>query len=183
MKIPFLKNFRRGFATNSSSSHSFVYLKNEDGLGPENPSSYIDSEFGWGDFRLSTIREKLFYVLVGKIGGGWGSKSESADELFEKFEQDFPELTREDFEAASQGYIDHQSQGTISEKEARDPHVVVFGGNDNGGESSERAAVVANREVDWSKTNIEWDDQENISPDDKQGQIAIAEAQKNGQYW
>lgn len=182
MKIPFLKNFRRGFATNSSSSHSFVYLKDESPLGPENPGSYVDSEFGWGDFRLSTVREKLFYVLVGRIGGSWGN-TESTDDLFEEHEQDFPELTREDFEAAKSGYIDHQSYGTITAEEARDPHVVVFGGNDNDGYSQERAAVISAKEVDWSKTSVDWEDEEHIQPDDSEGQAALKKAQANGRYW
>jgi len=172
MKIPFLKNFRRGFATNSSSSHSFVYLKEEQGIGEPNPGSYTDNEFGWSDFRLDTVREKLFYVLVGMIGGGWGSDQSSAEEDFEALGDQFPELSQEDFQAAKSGYVDHESRGSIGFMEARDTHVVVFGGNDNDGESQERIAAIRAGEIDWSKTVMDYSDFEYLRPDDEAGQKA-----------
>jgi len=174
MRIPFLKNFRRGFATNSSSSHSFVYMKDEQGLGAENPGSYIDSSFNWEDFRLDTLREKLFYVLVGRIGGGWRDVGDGSEE-YEEIGDEFPELTREDFAAAVQGNIDHQSVGTVGMAEARDPHTVVFGGNDNGGDSQERARAIRSGEIDWSRTEIDYDDLEHIRFDDEAGQKAVRE--------
>lgn len=170
MKIPFLKNFRRGFATNSSSSHSFVYLKEDQELGAENPGSYLDSGFNWQDFRLNTIREKLFYVLVGRIGGGWNDGDGS--EEYEEFGDQFPELTEDDFRAAAQGNIDHDSVGTIGADQARDPRVVVFGGNDNDGGSRERAEAIRAGEIDWSKTEMNYDDFEHLRVDDKEGQKA-----------
>lgn len=171
MGIPFLKNFRRGFATNSSSSHSFVYMKEDQGLGVENPSSYIDSSFNWEDFSLNTIREKLFYVLVGRIGGGWDDTD--PEEKYEELGDEFSELTRDDFAAAVQGNIDHQSLGTIGTLEARDPKVVVFGGNDNDGTSDERIRAIRSGEVDWSRTEIDYDDLEHIRMDDEAGQLAV----------
>jgi len=181
MKIPFLKNFRRGFATNSSSSHSFVYLKDEQGLGEPNPGNYTGNEFSWSDFRLDTIREKLFYVLVGKIGGGWGS-DQSAEGDFEEYGDLFPELSEDDFMAAKNGYIDHQSQGTIGTDQARDPHLVVFGGNDNDGDSQERAAAVRAGEIDWSRTEMNVDDLEHIRMDDEEGQKAAREFLKENPW-
>lgn len=181
MKIPFLKNFRRGFATNSSSSHSFVYLKKEGELGAVNPGSHLDSGFGWEDFRLDTIREKLFYVLVGRIGGGWDQSSDGSTE-FQDLGEDFPELTEDDFRAAVGGYIDHDSVGTIGADMARDPHVVVFGGNDNEGESEERAAAVRNKEVDWSKTDLEYYDLPHIQADDEEGQLKVKEYLKENPW-
>lgn len=172
MRIPFLKNFRRGFATNSSSSHSFVYMKEAGGLGEKSPASHLGFEFGWEDFRLDTIREKLFYFLVGRIGGSWTRSSDGAEE-FEAMGKDFPELTEEDFSDAAGGYVDHDSVGLISAEMARDPHLVVFGGNDNGGNSQERIAAIRNGEVDWSRTELEYDDLEHISYDDEEGQKAI----------
>lgn len=172
MRMPFLKNFRRGFATNSSSSHSFVYLKNEHGLGAETPSRHISGEFGWEDFRLDTIREKLFYVLVGMIGGGWRSDVDAAAEFADRAAQ-FPELTEEDFESAAAGYIDHDSVGTISLEDARDPYLVVFGGNDNDDvPSQERADAIRAGEVDWSKTAMDYHDLQYIRVDDEEGQRA-----------
>lgn len=171
MRIPFLKNFRRGFATNSSSSHSFVYLKKAGGLGSENPGFYTDSEFGWNDFRLNTIREKLFYVLVGRIGGGW--EDSNGSEEFEEFGDQFPELTEADFRQAANGYVDHDSIGLISADQARDPHTAIFGGNDNDEGSQERIAAIRRGEVDWSRTEIEYDDFQHIRMDDEEGQKAI----------
>lgn len=174
MRIPFLKNFRRGFATNSSSSHSFVYMKEAQlgGLGAEGPGGYIGSEFGWEDFRLDTIREKLFYFLVGRIGGSWDRSSDGAEE-FRDMGEDFPELTEEDFSDAASGYVDHDSKGLISAEMARDPHLVVFGGNDNGGESQERIAAIRRGEVDWTRTEMDYDLMEHVPYDDEEGQKAI----------
>lgn len=76
-----LKNFRRGFATNSSSSHSFVYMKKPNHEVGEVPHGM---EFGWGDFRLETLKEKLFYVLVDRIGMNWNDRDLTADEVAKK---------------------------------------------------------------------------------------------------
>lgn len=178
MGIPFLKNFRRGFATNSSSSHSFVYLK-EPATDAHADVNSADAEFGWNDFRLSTIREKLFYVLVSRIGGGWGSKVDG-QQAYDDLHEEYPELKLEDFEEAANGYVDHDSVGTISEVEARDPHVVVFGGNDNSGESAERAEVVRNGEVDWERTEMNWEDADNVSPKDAEGLEKAQEFRQRG---
>lgn len=172
MRIPFLKNFRRGFATNSSSSHSFVYLKKP--TISSDTDQLPDGEFQWNDFRLDTLKEKLFYVLVGRIGGFWnGSRDEELDEAIENNIDDFPEFTREDFRSAMDGSVDHESVGTIGLEQARDPRVVVFGGNDNGGDSEERAQAVRSEEVDWSRTSIEYADFDNIQSTDIAGRKKI----------
>lgn len=152
-----IRNIRFGFATNSSSSHSFVYMKkpNND-LGS---AAWMNVEFGWEDFELRTIREKLMYHLVMRGGSSWGS---DPDDLYDNYWDEYPELDKEDFEAAASGYVDHESYGTITLDQARDPHVVVFGGNDNGGSSANRRAAIRNGEVDWDKTKPEWGDMEAI---------------------
>lgn len=165
----FLKNFRRGFATNSSSSHSFVYLK-EPVPEHDKGDAFWDNEFGWHDFRLDTLKEKLFYVLVGRIGGGWRVEDrEPVDEVYARLGDEFPELDVDDFAYAQAGYVDHESVGTIGVGEARDPHVVVFGGNDNDGDSAERARVVRAGLVDWSKTVIYQEDGDNLAASDVEG--------------
>lgn len=158
-----IKNVRRGFATNSSSSHSFVYLKK-----PSTDTSGYgdDAEFGWGDFRLDSILEKLFYVLVDRISSTWPRIDPA--EAYKQYASDFPEFTEEDFENAADGYVDHQSQDLLLLDEARDPYVAVFGGNDNGGGSRERAHAIAQGEVDWTKTSPSYsDDLTNIPDEDK----------------
>jgi hypothetical protein len=179
VKLPFLKNFRRGFATNSSSSHSFVYLKRP--VTSSNNDQLPDGHFNWEDFRLDTLKEKLFYVLVSRIGGFWDSVSdEQVDEAIKQHIEDFPEFSREDFREAMRGNVDHESQGLIGLEEARDPHVVIFGGNDNGGDSQERAAAVRAKEIDWSRTRPDYDDAENIPADDAEGLKKLQESRKRG---
>ena len=152
----FLKNVRRGFATNSSSSHSFVYMKrpNSDfGTIPTRPQA-----FTWNDFRLDTIAEKLFYVLATRMSykRSWGdsevARSAKVTEAFQTMGAEYPGFTKETFAFAYDSPVDHQSFGTISLQEALDPRVVVFGGNDNDGPSSLRAEAVAAGEIDWTNS-------------------------------
>ena len=157
----FVKNFRRGFATNSSSSHSFVYLKEP---VEDHDADYIEeTEFGWNDFTLTTLRSKLFYVLCGLIAQGyWSTRDVDVDaevaERYEEMKDEFPELTLDDFrDAYLNDGIDHQSRGTIGIDEARDPHVIVFGGNDNSGESYTRKSYTS--AIDWSRTEVEYGDE------------------------
>lgn len=164
MKLPFLKNFRRGFATNSSSSHSFVYLRND--AEDAHAQTHLDGEdFGWGDFKLSSIREKLFYVLASMVGNrGWGSKTseDEVEEAYRDYGDKFPEFTREDFVQAVNSSVDHESRGTITADMARDPKVVVFGGNDNSDGSSHRARAITNGQVDWTRTSFEYGDEDHL---------------------
>jgi len=182
MKIPFLKNFRRGFATNSSSSHSFIYLK-EDAPDAQDSSPLYPQEFGWNDFRLSSIREKLFYILTSRIGAYTHAVNEAeVDEDFERLGEEFPELDRADFVNAYQGYVDHQSHGTITPELARDPRVVIFGGNDNSDGSQERAFAVRSGEVDWERSTPEWEDWENLPKGDPETIALRKRAEEQGHY-
>lgn len=134
-----INNVRRGFATNSSSSHSMVHYKTpvaSDSL------AYGDSEFGWDEFHLNSLGEKLMYALVAHISGsgigsGWWRDTSHSDveEAVKKFGHLFPEFGPDAFEAALNGYIDHQSMPDPEEalEAARDPHTIIVGGNDNGG--------------------------------------------------
>lgn len=146
-----LKNFRRGFATNSSSSHSFVYMKAAQSTSTT-PSG--QDEFQWNDFRLDTVGDKLFYALADRVGGNWGGFSdEQVQENMERYGPEFPEFDESDFRAAMNSTgVDHESVGTISLEQARDPHVVVFGGNDN--DDGSRLRIRAEDEIDWAVTPI-----------------------------
>lgn len=136
----FINNFRRGLATNSSSSHSLVYFATKRPDHDTAPLHSIDTEFGWGMFKLTTLREKLVYALTQKLAvegySKWRDDDASVDAAFEQFGPLFPELSRDLFEEASQGYIDHQSVTDVDTliKAARDPKVEIWGGNDNGGD-------------------------------------------------
>lgn len=147
MKIPFLNNLRRGFATNSSSSHSLIYFK-KPVSPPHNSYNKVDvtnyeNEFGWNRFELTTIPEKLFYVLVQLIGSqGYWDKGEDkqlkdAQKKYAKYGHLFPEFDETAFYEALGCSIDHQSQRDMSDPKnfidlARDPHIGIYGGNDNG---------------------------------------------------
>lgn len=154
----FVKNFRMGLATNSSSSHSLVYFTTPrydtggsiDSEGWEEAATpfvrgSVDVEFGWGMFKLDTLYEKLMYALVNRLQRAgytdtWGSDDEP-EKGYEEFGHLFPELTLDDFREAAKGYIDHQSSEDTTPdqvlKAARDPHVEIWGGNDNGGDPHE----------------------------------------------
>ncbi len=152
-----LANYRRGFATNSSSSHSFVYLKDI----PEDAhkKAYYDPAgeyYGWDDFKLSSIMGKVFYVMSQKVHG-WESMDEDEKQ---RIREEFPEADDDMIRAASESDVDHESFGVVTPEIARNPYTVVFGGNDNDGYSYERAKVVSNGLVDWTKTEPEWGDTE-----------------------
>lgn len=93
-KLPFLKNFRRGFATNSSSSHSFLYLK-EPVPGAHDDHLVDADDFSWNDFRLDTIKEKLFYVLDGRIGGSSWTTRKTETKTWERLYENEPWLRSE----------------------------------------------------------------------------------------
>lgn len=158
LAFPLVSNVRRGFATNSSSSHSFVYMKKphlQVGTVPRDEDGY-----GHQDFRLDTLMEKLFYVLVGRLSDlyEWDTPHEEKVKLAqEAFGHLVPEFTTEDFEEAVGSYVDHQSVDTIGWEEARDPFVVVFGGGDDGPSYNRRQA---RDEIDWFRTHRTHHDEE-----------------------
>ena len=159
-----LANYRRGFATNSSSSHSFVYLKDI----PEDAhkKAYYDPAgeyYGWDDFKPSSIMGKVFYVMSQKVHG-WESMDEDEKQ---RIREEFPEADDDMIRAASESDVDHESFGVVTPEIARNPYTVVFGGNDNDGYSYERAKVVSNGLVDWTKTEPEWGDIEDLRSDPK----------------
>ena len=149
-----VNNMRRGFATNSSSSHSLVYYKtnksDKQPKGKKIDGTRMNNEYGWNFFKLNTTAEKLFYALVQAVGnGGWPnpvtSKAdlEKVNEMYEKYGKAFPEFGKQDFMHAYNGNVDHESRVGFSQKlidAARDPKAVIYGGDDNSSESIEDMA-------------------------------------------
>ena len=174
----FVNNVRFGFATNSSSSHSMVYTKNsqyDESSANVNDWMAAGNEFGWEDFRIDTLGTKLFYTLVGRIGGKYTSDLE-VPYLIEEYGDEFPEFRDHPdavdiFGTAAKGYVDHESR-YFSPIAARDPKTVFFGGNDNGGESYEREQAFD--EIDWDKTEPTWDEQERVESLKKKQKRAAA---------
>ena len=144
----FINNVRRGFATNSSSSHSMVYYKKP---VASDSITYGDTEFGWESFTLTNLGSKLMYALVSAIGD-WGTHDDQdAQKAYDEYGHLFPEFTVEDFEVALGGYVDHQSRNrNIVEmvELARDPHVVIYGGNDNDGQTVYEI-IDGRKDVEW----------------------------------
>lgn len=174
-----INNVRRGFATNSSSSHSLVYFKEPVANDDPTPG---DNQFGWDDFRLSTLGEKLMYALTTLVGGNyWQQNAESdvaVDSAFERYGHLFPEFTREDFETAVFGYVDHQSVSSLPAEElvelVRDPHVIIYGGNDNDGTGLYETLHRAGDRAEWGSDTDELPHK--VKPED-------LKSDRYGYYW
>ena len=139
MKIPFLHNIRRGLATNSSSSHSLVFYNNERSSDDLESGKYIDTDFGWNNFTLDTLGEKLVYALTAVVyrETDWDTVAtpELVADLRARFGHLFPELDDDAYWInAIGGHVDHQSTFSVDAvtlAALRDKHSVVYGGNDN----------------------------------------------------
>lgn len=134
----FVNNVRQGFATNSSSSHSLVFMKDATSNHDNSDQKFLPTvEFGWQLFKLTTLREKLFYALVQIVQHqhDWMEvpSKEDVEESYRSYGHLFPELSKEDFAHALQGYVDHDSatNGEDLLEFVRDPRYIILGGNDN----------------------------------------------------
>lgn len=127
-----IKNIRFGFATNSSSTHSLVFIENN------NIKTDEYTEFGWQYFHASDEESKtnyLAYILKSAIYEK--TKSDLISNMFIKgyFGKDIPD-----------GYVDHQSKSIVPynmknelnleffedfKKFILNKNLVIFGGNDN----------------------------------------------------
>lgn len=89
-------NLRFGFATNSSSTHSFIFLK-----GIQDYQPFEEGDFGWSFFTLASRKAKLEYLFSTTYQN---IVEVSSKEIAQK-------VTRMllDFEASTEGCIDHQS--------------------------------------------------------------------------
>lgn len=129
-----IHNFRAGFATNSSSSHSVVLIPDE-AIGQVRSLEGDSGDYGWNYFRLTTQEEKLRYLAAQCASNGWDKYT---DEVREAILAEVPGI-----EFGDGDYVDHQSvmkmgpyrpvllNGLI--KLFMSNKVVVLGGNDNDG--------------------------------------------------
>lgn len=116
-------SLRRGFATNSSSSHSIIFSADASKI-PEGMADFCD--FGWNYFIQKTQQEKMNYIYQA-FSQSFGSNEEMAEyfgvpvEMVENSEVD--------------GYIDHESYGMLDIVTAKsilhDDRFAILGGNDN----------------------------------------------------
>lgn len=151
-----IHNFRAGFATNSSSSHSVVLLP-AFMIGSVKDLDVDGDNYGWDYFRLASEEQKLRYLAAQFFINYHDDKSAVADFL-EKIEQEVAGYSAEYAEAMldTRDYyendlplptIDHQSVMGLPKKYNpnlasslinyfKSPRVVVLGGNDNDGDDS-----------------------------------------------
>lgn len=139
-----IENFRAGYATNSSSSHSVVIIPDTMAAG-SGGSVYA---YGWDNFVLTTPTAKIRYLTAQLIAG---LDDENAERLRAFIGRSFPEVA-DQFEGDHDIYVDHQSQWArprgFSEaytkfliEQILSPNVVILGGNDNGDEQEWEGSV------------------------------------------
>lgn len=138
-------NARLGFANNSSSTHSMIFL--DDGAPTPKDRLVEEQEFGWELFtaaspeaKLSYLGQTIYYSLTGSCG-------EQAAAIIANQLVGVP--------IAFDGYVDHQSRVSVPvgwdgkgvdfefvdhfKKFLLDDRLVILGGNDNDGEVHELA--------------------------------------------
>lgn len=105
-----IKIRRSVFETNSSSMHSLSVIGSDRMTQLESKDGIVvvgEDEFGWGYEELSTPVEKLSYLVTQYSG------DDNMIDLIKEAVKDYTGLTLAVYE--NDGYIDHQSQGMISE--------------------------------------------------------------------
>ena len=114
---------RRGFATNSSSSHSIIFSANPNDF-PEGMADY--GEFGWNYFVQKTQQEKMSYIYQAFSGN-----FDSNEEMAEYFGVPVEMVDAVVYD----GYIDHDSYGLFDMQTAKsilhNDKLAILGGNDN----------------------------------------------------
>lgn len=134
----YLKQFRHGFATNSSSSHSVILADT-----PQADDDADNFEYGWNNFILASDQAKRDYLFVQSRDSFLGTPewdefvalvSPSPDALI-------PERDSWRGQDALPGYVDHDSAGLVAASTLdgvravlewlENPRITVLGGNDN----------------------------------------------------
>lgn len=152
-----IHNFRVGFATNSSSSHSIVMIPPELVGTVKGIYDGPTDSYGWDWFRLVTEEDKMRY-LAAQFITKFVTSDGDRDLIVERFEQEVPGMfdgydlvgTEKSYTSGGQTHtymdrsypsIDHQSvfglnyvDGPLMDRMIdffKSPRVVVLGGNDN----------------------------------------------------
>ena len=147
-----IHNVRLGFATNSSSTHSIIFLKPGQRVGDQETSG---GEFGWNFWTASSPEAKRQYVALHLYDAlRWQLNEEVALAVVESWVKDFERTAPGEYSYNGQGpagYVDHQSvyilprswDGQSVDKAFFDEFmhffmrddVAILGGNDNTDES------------------------------------------------
>lgn len=137
----YIFNVRKGFATNSSSSHSVIELKEDSGKFGVITDEYTN--FGWEFFTAANLESKQNYIAasIKENLSILGFKGKKLDKELERI------VGKDIFKSSKNAYIDHQSvitfprnfdNKTLNEEFIKDvfsyiskDSVVITGGNDN----------------------------------------------------
>jgi len=146
----YILNIRQGFATNSSSSHSLIYIPNNSDLSKIHDEPIESPSFGWSEFILKSPYEKKKYfasLLCSSIRGILPPR------IINLIIKDLININEDINVENDSWYVDHQSAYDIPlTKELTDiniefvkdfynyimnKNIVIIGGNDNGGRDAE----------------------------------------------
>lgn len=135
-----------GFANNSSSSHSIIFLKKD---SKYNDCDVDQGEFGWDFFTAASKESKAIYIglcAMYSIPNSWENNYEEYKQRQKNNEEYVCNLLG--IEIPEEGYVDHQSiikfplnfkETSINEEFLLDfisfiqhPRILILGGNDNG---------------------------------------------------
>lgn len=136
-----IQNVRLGLATNSSSTHSIIFLSDKAAIPTSNDWPEGEGHFGWGYFTAATEKAKMTYLALLVRSQLAGFHGEDIGDLVTKaWTGSLPEKG---------AYIDHQSFITLPsswdeksidklffnhfKKFLLDKRTLILGGNDNGG--------------------------------------------------
>lgn len=134
-----IHNFRAGFATNSSSSHSIVLIP-DDMVGKVSTQGENSGSFGWQNFILADTESKMRY-LAAQLVESYSSDAAANKDVVERFSKYFggDDAMRSGI-SSGEIYVDHQSKLYLDKSDHTinrmvklfmSPRVVVLGGNDN----------------------------------------------------
>lgn len=116
-------SLRRGFATNSSSSHSIIFSADASKI-PDEMADFCD--FGWNYFVQKTQQEKMNYIYQ-----AFSQLFDSNEAMAEYFKVPIEMVESSEVD----GYIDHESHGMLDMDTAKsilhDERFAILGGNDN----------------------------------------------------
>jgi hypothetical protein len=152
----YVHNIRKGFATNSSSTHSVIVLEHGDTTTFSGRDTYSEYNFGWEDFVCDTKSTKMEYMAAQLVTNYYGflEDEDLKNLVLHATGEDISEYLTTTHNSREYGYhpdihVDHQSawhfRGFIWDHETRNTfmynlaqylqhdRVVVLGGNDNDG--------------------------------------------------
>lgn len=136
-----IHNFRTGFATNSSSSHSMVLIP-PGMVGKIGDLGDPMGGYGWSNFVLASPEAKLRY-LAAQLVSSHGTGADVVEPVIQRFADLFggEEALRRRIDGHDDLYVDHQSVMSLGQPTPSfldrmvrlfaSPRVIVLGGNDN----------------------------------------------------